>query len=217
MAADNSKPFSGPLRFELSDTSGQISSPPRPNCSVRLLRCFCAISFAILSVIAVAIFVTWLAIRPHKPKYHLDSGAVSRLAISNGTITTTMNFNISSRNPNERVGIFYDSMEALVLYDTVKIANASVPKFFQSQKNTTVISPVVRGQSVHVVPGTFTGLKAESLTGQLVLEVKLIARIRFQVARWTSRHYKMRVSCAGAVLDLSGVKPLKPQKCMVYF
>jgi hypothetical protein len=27
----------------------------------------------------------------------------------------------------------------------------------------------------------------------------------------------MRVSCAGAVLDLSGVKPLKPQKCMVYF
>lgn len=221
MAADNgnnSKPLSGPLRFEIPDSSGLIASPPRrPKCSVRFLRCFCAISIALLSVIAVVIFVTWLAIRPHKPRYHLDSGNVTSLAISNGTISTSMNFNISSRNPNERVGIFYDSMEALVIYDYVKIANASVPKFFQSQKNTTVVTPLVKGHSIHVDSGTYTTLKSESLLGQLKVEVKLIASIRFKVGRWTSRHYKMRVSCSGVVLDLSGAKPLKPEACLVYF
>lgn len=222
MAADNgnnnSKPFSGPLRYEIPDSSGQIVAPPlRPKCSVRFLRCFCAISIALLSVVAVAIFVTWLAVRPHKPRYHLDSGTVSSLAISNGTMGTSMHFNISSRNPNERVGIFYDSMEVLVIYDYVKIANASVPKFFQNQKNTTVITPLVKGQSIHLDSGTFTNLKSESLTGQLNVEVKVIARIRFKVGRWTSHHYKMRVTCGGVVLDLSRVKPLKPEACMVYF
>lgn len=220
MAADNSgnfKPYSGPLRFELSDTSGVIARRPRPKCSVRFLRCCCAVAIAVLSVIAVVIFVTWLAVRPHKPKLYLESGFVSTIAIANGTINTVMKFNISSRNSNERVGIFYDSMEALVIYDYAKIANASVPKFFQSPKNTTVLSPAVKGQSVHLDKETATTLKSESLTGQLVVELKLIARIRFRVARWTSRHSKMRVSCPGVVLDLSGHTPLKRQKCLVYF
>lgn len=221
MAAENSgniKPVvSGPLRYELSDTSGILVSPPRPKCSVRFLRCFCAVSIALLSVIAVVIFVTWLAVRPHKPKFDLESGTVSYIAIANGTINTVMKFNISSRNSNERVGIFYDSVEALVIYDYVKIANASVPKFFQNPKNTTLLSPSVKGQSVHLAKDTAATLKSESLTGQLAVELKLIARIRFRVARWTSRHSKMRVSCPGVVLDLSGLRPLKPQKCMVYF
>ena len=83
--------------------------------------------------------------------------------------------------------------------------------------NTTVLSPAVKGQSVHLDIETATTLKSESLTGQLVVELKLIARIRFWVEYWTSRHSKMRVSCPGVVLDLSGHTPLKWQKCLVYF
>nr|WIW57600.1 late embryogenesis abundant protein LEA30 [Pinus tabuliformis] len=155
-------------------------------------------------VLGLAVLITWLALKLEKPKYDLEYGSVSQFQISHdGLVNSKFFFNITTRNPNKKVAIYYDNIDAFLLYDDEEIAWASIPPFFQGDKNTTSLYTPLSGYSVSLQPGTSRDLKLEHSSGKVDLVLRLYARIRFKRGNWKSRHYTLSVKCRHLVLDLA--------------
>lgn len=174
----------------------------------------------ILVLVGLAVLITWLVLRPEKPKYYLEYGSVSQFEITNdGLVNSKVVFNITTRNPNKRVAIYYDKIDAFLLYDDEEIAWASIPPFFQGHKNTTFLQTPLSGYLASVPPDTSRDLKLEHSAGKLDLVFKLYARIRFKAEHWKSKHYTLSVRCRHVVLDVANkgdTGSFQPMKCRVH-
>jgi len=157
----------------------------------------------IIFLAGLAVVITWLALRPEKPKYYLEYGSVSQFQVSNdGLVNSKLFLNITTRNPNKKVAIYYDNIDAFLLYDDEEIAWASIPPFFQGHKNTTFLHAPLSGYLASLPPHTARDLKLEHSSGKIDLVFRLYARIRFKVGSWKSGHYTLSVKCRHVVLDV---------------
>ena len=60
----------------------------------------------ILVSVGLAVLITWLALKPHNPKYYLDHVSVSQFKITHdGFVNSKVLFNITMRNLNKKVAI----------------------------------------------------------------------------------------------------------------
>nr|WIW57590.1 late embryogenesis abundant protein LEA20 [Pinus tabuliformis] len=175
----------------------------------------------IIVLLGLVALITWLALRPQKPKYYLEYGSVAQLQISKvGLVNSKVLFNITTRNPNKRVAIYYDKIDAFLLYDGQEIAWASIPPFFQGHKNTTSLHASLSGYFVALEPDTSRDLKLEHSSGKVDMGLRLYARIRFKRGSWKSRHYTLRVKCRHLTLDVVAngdtAGSFEPMKCHVH-
>jgi len=170
----------------------------------RMGRLLLVVGGGIIVLVGLAVLITWLALKPEKPKYYLEDGAVSQFKINHdGLVTAKLLFNITTRNPNKKVAIYYDKIDALLLYDDEEIAWASIPPFFQGHKNTTFLHSPLSGYLVSLQSDTSRDLKLERSSGKVDLVFRLYARIRFKVGNWKSGHYTLSVKCGHVVLDVA--------------
>lgn len=214
---DSSKQLSGSIYLRTNNT-GPIERPSRRHlrCSDKFVRYLCAFFISFLFVVAVVIFVAWISVRPHKPRVVLDYAAISYFHVSNVSLDATMNFNVSFRNSNEKVVIFYDNFFVEVIYSSERIASGSVPKFVQGEKNTTVIQPRAQAHLLRLDPQTSAELAADNQAGRIGFDLKMTAKTRFKLGRWSTKHYRMTVKCVKLVINfIPG--PFHRQKCRVFF
>lgn len=170
----------------------------------RMGKLLLAVGGGIIVLVGLAILITWLVLKPHKPKYYLDDVSVSQFKITHdGLVNSKVVFNITTRNPNKKVAIYYDQIDAFLLYDGEEIAWASIPPFFQSHKNTTFLHSPLSGYWTSLQPDTSRDLALERSSGKINLVFRLYARIRFKVGNWKSGHYKLSVKCRNVVLDVA--------------
>ncbi|ERN16146.1 hypothetical protein AMTR_s00030p00214230 [Amborella trichopoda] len=99
--------------------------PPRgrgcgPCC---ILTTLLKLVITIMVILGIAALVAWLILHPNK----LD---------------------ISIRNPNKKIGICYDKVDAMAYYEGERFSWASLPAFYQGHKNTTVLQPKFTGQQL---------------------------------------------------------------------
>lgn len=164
----------------------------------------------------MAILITWLVIMPHKPKYYLDHASVSQFNMtSDGLLNTNLDFNIRTRNSNRKVAIYYDLLQAYLLYDKKQIGWSTLPQFYQGRKNTTSLQTTVTGQEVALDTGTAKDLKLEHTSGTLNLNLKLYARVRFKVGSWKSGRYTIKVRCMHFSVGVNA-GAFKPMQCDVH-
>ncbi|GLJ21144.1 hypothetical protein SUGI_0386750 [Cryptomeria japonica] len=184
----------------------------------RIISCLCATFFGLLVFAAIFILITWLVLQPHRPRYYVDYGSVSLLNVEGKILNTKMTFNVTSRNPNKRIGIYYDKMEGYVYYGDQRIAGAYIAPFYQGHKTTTIIKPILTGHYVLLKDDLSKDLVMEHTSGAVDLRLKLYAKLRFKVGSWKSRHYHMRVKCDVwmKVSDNNG-GTFSPKRCNVYF
>lgn len=147
-----------------------------------------------------SILVTWLTLRPHKPRYYVDYASLSQLNITDKILNDRMEFNVTARNPNGKMGIYYHKMEWSVYYEDERIATGYEPPFHQGHKNTTFLRPVLTGHNYVISKDDIArDLGAldhhNSSRGTLQVKLKLHAKIRFKVWFCKSWIFKLRVQC----------------------
>ncbi|XP_020594008.1 protein NDR1-like [Phalaenopsis equestris] len=195
-----------------------IAPPPdhrhhiRESLTTRAAKFICSIFLTLLLITAVIIFILWLSLRPHRPRFHLFSFSTHNIA--SGALQT-ISFNVSSRNPNREIGIYYDAISASVFYNNDAIGSSPVLfPFYQPPKNTTAVRGEIGVEELSV------GAAAEGQMagGRVGFRLELASTIRFRVSRWDSHRHGMHVACYVEVGgDGEMLAEYVGRKCPIYF
>ncbi|RWR97092.1 NDR1/HIN1-like protein 12 [Cinnamomum micranthum f. kanehirae] len=170
---------------------------------------------AFIILIILTVFIIWLVLRPSKPTFTLQEATIYQLnATSPNTISTTLQVTLSSRNPNSRIGIYYDLLQVYASYHDQQITLPStIPATYQGHNDLTLWSPVLYGTTIPVAPFVAAALSQEEAAGYIVVTVKVDGKLRWKVGSWVSGHYHVYVTCPAYVAyDSSGGTGLRLQQ-----
>lgn len=188
---------------------------------------FCCCLLLLLFLILLTILIIYLVLRPTKPRFSLQDVSVSELNLSTPDgglildlnnfnpassasrqflLTSTMQVTVSSRNPNDRIGVYYDRLDVYASYKQQQITLATaIPPNYQGHNDVTVWSPNLVGISVPVSPYLCAELTQDRSAGILLLNIRLDGRVRWKVGTWISGRYHIHVNCPAFVTINSGV------------
>ncbi|XAR53756.1 hypothetical protein NMG60_11022430 [Bertholletia excelsa] len=191
----------------------------RDSLTTRVSKIICAIFLTLLFIFGLVAFILWLSLRPHRPRFHVQDFSVPGLGQPNGFENAQVNFNVTARNANQNIGIYYDAMQVNLLYEDQSIGGASLLfPFYQQPKNTTVLFGLLTGATLTVNKERWMQFQGDLGKGMVVFRLDLTSTIRFKVVRWQSKHHKMHANCEVRVgPDGSILASYKGKRCPVYF
>ncbi|KAJ6825285.1 NDR1/HIN1-like protein 1 [Iris pallida] len=156
----------------------------------------------LLSLILFVVFVVWLVLHPSKPEFYLKDTSIYELTLSpHQLINSSIQATLLSKNPNTRVGVYYDSVRAYAVYKDQQITGESpLPPFYQGHEDTNLLSASLCGAGVPVAPsvGYEVGHDVQ-VAGRMLLLLKLDGQLRWKVGSWVSGTYRFDVDCAAVV------------------
>ncbi|CAL9205396.1 unnamed protein product [Musa hybrid cultivar] len=156
-------------------------------------------AFLLLVIVALlVVLIVWLVLRPTKPKFYLQDTRVVQLNLTTGVglLTSVFQITLSSRNPNDRIGVYYDRNAAYVLYKGQQITAATaLPPGYQGHNDVIVWSPYLFGAAVPLAPYLADGLYQDINAGYILLYLHVDGRLRWKVGTWISDHYHLQVNC----------------------
>lgn len=162
------------------------------------IRRFFKIILFLAIIVLITVLIVWLVLRPTKPKFYLRDATVMafNLSLTPSILTTTIQVTIAIRNPNQRIGIFYDRLQVYASYKSQPITLSSKNRpFYQPRKGVSVLSPFLFGVDVPMAPYLSTSLSQDEQSGSALLVVKIDGRVRWKVGSWTSGRYHLFVNC----------------------
>ncbi|KAL3586605.1 hypothetical protein D5086_013472 [Populus alba] len=163
----------------------------------RLVRLLFAGILTFLLIALIVILLVWAILRPSKPKFILQDATVYAFNVSYPSfITSNFQVTVSSRNPDDRVGIYYDRLDIYATYRDQQITlRTSIPSSYQGHEETNVWSPFIYGNSVPVSPYNSAALSQDQGAGVVMLMIKIDGRVRFKVGTFMSAKYNLHVRC----------------------
>lgn len=172
------------------------------NLHKRYKKLFYALSTFLLFILTLVILV-WLILRPTKPHFYLKETDIYQLNLSGPhLLNSSIQITLISKNPNKRVGVFYDQLQAYASYKGQQITvHASLPPFYQGHEDRNLLTASLLGDSVPVALSFGYEVGRDQLSGKLLLGVKLNGRLRWKVGTWVSGRYAFNVDCV-AVMTL---------------
>lgn len=182
----------------------------------RLNRRFLWAVTSILLSLASAAFLIWLIFHPSKPEFYLRDADVSELSQpSPRLLNSTIFLSLVARNPNSRVGIYYDHLRAYATYRGQQItAGVELPPFYQGHDDTNLLTASLSGTGVPVAASFGYEVSRDQISGRVPLKLRIDGRIRWKVGSWVSGQYRIDVECvaivgfraaAAAAIDGSGL------------
>ncbi|WCJ34205.1 Late embryogenesis abundant (LEA) hydroxyproline-rich glycoprotein family [Euphorbia peplus] len=183
-------------------------------CGCCLLSCLLKIIVSIVVTVGIAILIFWLVVRPNKVKFHVTEATLSEFNVdANNNLRYNLAMNITVRNPNKKIGIYYDYIEARAYYEDQRFAVDTLNPFYQGHKNTSVLSPVFRGQHLLVLSGDrLSDFNAEKTSGIYSIDVKVHFKIRFKIGDIKIGKFKPKVECDFKV-PINGTNAFEATKC----
>ncbi|CAN6439084.1 unnamed protein product [Victoria cruziana] len=166
------------------------------------------ILWGILAFIALVLFIIliiYLILLPSKPSFVLQDASVVEMNVTGpGLLSSTIQATIVSHNSNNRIGIFYDRLEAHATYLNEQITPpAFLLPTYQSPGESNVWTPPICGTNVPVAPYLIDSLHQAPDYASGSFSVRIAGKVRWRVGSWTSGHYGIYVQC-DAFLPLSG-------------
>jgi len=159
-------------------------------------------------IVAIIALIVYLVLRPTHPRFFLQDASLRQLDLANGSsnlLSTTLQVTVASRNPNDRVGVYYDRLDVYASYKYQQITLASaLPPVYQGHGDVEVWSPVLSGPSVPFAPYLADALAKDVQAGYLILQVKIDGRVRWKVGSWISGHYHIFVTCPAFLVGAGG-------------
>ena len=151
------------------------------------------ICFIILcSVVTVILFMiaVW---PPPSIKFHVTEAYLTQFNLTNNnTLHYNFKVNITARNPNNNIIVYYRRITAIAWYKDREFASVSLAPFDQGHKNTSLLQPAVfEGQSViSLKPHHIAEYNMETSVGIYNdLAVDLDLQVRFMQRRIMRRRY----------------------------
>ncbi|XP_022142599.1 NDR1/HIN1-like protein 1 [Momordica charantia] len=161
-------------------------------------RIACAI-FTVVLLVGVVIFLIWAILRPSKPRLILQDVTVFALNVSAVppiTISATMQITVSSRNPNSRIGVYYQKMDVYAAYRGQQVTLPTVlPPTYQGHNDVVVWSPFLYGDAVPVSPEFAGALSEDNNVGAMLFSIKVNGQVRWKVGSWISGRYRLNANC----------------------
>lgn len=161
------------------------------------------LSFVILVLFVV--FLIWLILRPTKPQFILIDATIFAFNITGtgsppfslaNSLTSNFQITISCRNPNARIGIFYDKLDVHASYHGQQITLPTLlPPSYQGHKDVTVWSPFIYGSSVPVAPYLGESLGQDQVAGTVLIDIRVDGRVRWKVGTFVSGRYRLYANC----------------------
>lgn len=166
----------------------------KPN-ALKREHCICITVFLLL--LGIIILILWLAYHPSKPRFTVASAAVYGLnATSPPLISISMQFNVVIRNPNRRVSIYFDRLNAYVSYRNQPITpRVMLPPLFLEKHSTVSLSPEIGGVPVPVSVEVSNGLVMDESYGVVGVKLVVFGRLRWRAGDINSAHYGLSVKC----------------------
>ncbi|KAI4300564.1 hypothetical protein L6164_033930 [Bauhinia variegata] len=150
-----------------------------------------------LFIVLLTILIIWLILRPSKPSFILQDVTVYAFnATVPNFLTSNFQVTISSRNPNDNIGVYYDRLDTYVSYRNQQVTyRTSIPPSYQGHKEVDVWSPFVYGTNVPVAPYNYVGLSQDQSNGNVLVLIKIDGRVRWKVGTFVSGRYHLYVRC----------------------
>ncbi|KAE8099243.1 hypothetical protein FH972_017240 [Carpinus fangiana] len=167
-----------------------------------------------LAVLGFSVFVVLLVFTPKSLKIHVTHAFLAQFNLTtNNTLYYNLALKISIENPNKRIGLYYDNIQANDYYGTInsdgyyayhKFGTVSVTPFYQGYKNTSVLSPVFHGHELlSLETSELSNFSSEKSHGVYSIDVDLNLTIRAMVGRWIKiGHFEPVIMC-GLMVPLS--------------
>ncbi len=150
-----------------------------------------------LFIVLLAILLIWAILRPSKPSFILQDVTVYAFnATVPNFLTSNFQVTLTSRNPNDHIGVYYDRLDTYVTYRSQQITyRTAIPPSYQGHKEVDIWSPFVYGTNVPVAPFNFVGLSQDQSNGNILITIKVDGRVRWKVGAFISGRYHLHVRC----------------------
>ncbi|XP_004496781.1 NDR1/HIN1-like protein 26 [Cicer arietinum] len=187
--------------------------------TTRVSKMVCTVFLSLLAIIGLIIFIIWLSLRPHRPRFFIHEFTLPGLAQQSSYGNAQVTFKVNARNSNQNIGVYYESMDGSVYYRNQKIG--SIPllsSFYQGPKNTTEVDGVFSGTTLTISSQGWSEIQNDRDDGSVMFSLELTSVIKFKISTWGSKRHKMHANCDVAVgPDGSLLHIYKDKKCPVYF
>ncbi|CAL9026318.1 unnamed protein product [Prunus brigantina] len=169
------------------------------------LGCCCGCIFSLIFklimtavvIVGLAFFIFWLIVRPNRIKFHVTDAHLTQFNFSNdNTLHYNLALNVTIRNPNKKIGVYYDRIEARAIYEDQRFSTfTSTTPFYQGHKTTNVVNPVFQGQQVIPDTKVLSKYNEQKSSGVYDIDVKLYLRVRFKFGLIKTGKFKPRIKC----------------------
>ncbi|KAJ7946237.1 Late embryogenesis abundant protein [Quillaja saponaria] len=212
-----SAPASRPIKRH--HTARYYAHRVRESLTTRLSKIICTIFLGLVLIMGLVAFILWLGLRPHRPRIHIHDFSLPGLGQETGFENAQIAFNVTVRNSNQNIGIYYGDMDGSVYYKDQKIGSTPLhPQFYQEPKSTIVMATVLSGATLTVNSQRWREFMNDRTKGTVIFRLQLTSTIRFKIYTWVSRHHPMHADCDvsvgpnGLILQTS-----KDHRCLAYF
>ncbi|KAL6656673.1 hypothetical protein ACP70R_004453 [Stipagrostis hirtigluma subsp. patula] len=168
----------------------------RQNPAVRCLNFLCAVLLTLVLVGGIILFVLWLSLRPHRPKFYLNDFSIPAANRQSGLANLPVRFTVGEHNPNQKIGIYYEAIFGSVYYGDQIIASGPVMyPFFQPPKGDTALQGELTASGPVPTDAAWPRFSGELSSGSVGLRLVLNSTVRFKVKVWDTREHHMKVNC----------------------
>ncbi|KAF5179499.1 Late embryogenesis abundant (LEA) hydroxyproline-rich glycoprotein family [Thalictrum thalictroides] len=171
--------------FNQKPCPAQASDPHRSVrrvmiCLVSTILIFCIISF-----------ITWLIFRPKTPEFRVDSVTIPPLNTSTLVISPHWEIGLSVKNPNKKINILYDEMEAGIYYGEECLSEAYILPYTQEKNN----EMVLWAKFDELDDPVANLITKDRKSGVISLKVKVVGWVTYEAGAWKTSTHLMEVTC----------------------
>ncbi|XP_062166822.1 NDR1/HIN1-like protein 1 [Alnus glutinosa] len=163
----------------------------------RFFRRLCAAILVLAFIVLVVVLLVWAILQPNKPRFILQDATVYAFNLSTpNLLTSNFQVTLSARNPNDKIGIYYDRLDVYASYHSQQITlRTAIPPTYQGHKEINVWSPFIYGNEVPVAPYNSVALGQDQASGAVQLTIRIDGRVRWKVGTFISGRYHLYVRC----------------------
>ncbi|XP_057438899.1 NDR1/HIN1-like protein 10 [Lotus japonicus] len=202
--ANDQQPLNGAYYGPAIPPSGQPrhSHHRGRSCFCCLFGVFWKILITLIVLVGLVILIFYLIVQPRPFKFYVNEAKLTEFNYTNNSLRYNMVLNFTARNPNKKLNIYYDKVEALAFYEDSRFASddkviTHMNSFRQYKKSSSPMSATFSGQHVMVLDSDqLSELSKDKSAHVYDIYVKLHFRIRFRLGDFIfNNDLKPKVKC----------------------
>ncbi|KAL2240045.1 NDR1/HIN1-like protein 10 [Sesamum indicum] len=168
--------------------------------SVRRATCLRRIFAFVIGLVVIfgtITFIVWLVLRPQLPEFRVDSFSMSNFSLGNNSLVSfTSQVRLTARNPNKKMALAYDHIDAVIFYKSDSLSQTTMPPFSQDTKNETSLTANFAAAGSFVDKSVVDGINGErGKNGNVNFNLRMLSRVRFESKAWRTRRRFLKVFC----------------------
>ncbi|XP_038904447.1 NDR1/HIN1-like protein 10 [Benincasa hispida] len=145
-----------------------------------------------------SVLILWLVFITHKIKFNVTDATLTQFNFTNNDTQLHYNLGVyfTIRNPNEQVGIYYDTIEATTSYKDQNFHTRLLTPFYQTPKTTSLLKGRFEGQQLVVIANNkVSEFNTEKLAGVYSIDVKFRLSLRLKFGLYKIIRVRPKVGC----------------------